>query len=392
MITNKLYYTSGEFAKKANVTIRTIRYYDKVGLLSPSCKGANGYRLYSDEDFIKLQQILSLKYLGFSLDEIRSLLANDNVDILSSLQLQLTLVKKHIRHLQAMEQALTDTSSFISENKEINWNEILNLIHMTNMENVVAEHYKNSSNLDIRISLHDKYSTNPKGWFPWLYETISPSSLQCILEIGCGNGQLWTNSKCAPKYLCLSDISEGMLVDAKENLKHLPYSIDYKRFSCENIPFENNKFDKIIANHVLFYIKSLPTALLEILRTLQPNGIFYCSTYGISHMKEVTNLVKEFNPKIILSDVNLYDVFGLHNGEELLSQYFSHVEKVLYKDTLFIDNATPLFDYILSCHGNQRELLANDYTSFKQFLEKKIKKDGGITITKEAGLFICKNT
>ena len=392
MNTKKTYYTSGEFAKKANVTIRTIRYYDKVGLLSPSKKNANGYRLYSDEDFIHLQQILSLKYLGFSLDEIRSLLANDSVDIQSSLQLQLTLVKSHIKHLQAMEQALTNTSSFIAEKKEINWNEILNLIHMTNMENVIAEHYKNSSQLDIRISLHDNYSTNPKGWFPWLYDMISPKPSECILELGCGNGQLWKQLSHPCQTLCLSDISEGMLEDAKENLKHLPVPISYQRFNCETIPFSNQTFHKVIANHVLFYVKSISNVLSEVTRVLQPNGSFYCSTYGSSHMKEVTNLVKEFNPKIVLSDVNLYDVFGLHNGEEILKQYFSHVEKILYHDTLVINHPTPLFDYILSCHGNQRELLANDYSSFKKFLEKKIKKDGSITITKEAGIFICKNT
>ena len=64
------YYTTGEFARMAHVTIRTIRYYDKKGLLKPSFINESGYRMYSDEDFLKLQKILSLKYLGFSLNEI----------------------------------------------------------------------------------------------------------------------------------------------------------------------------------------------------------------------------------------------------------------------------------------------------------------------------------
>ena len=61
------YYTSGEFARKANVTLRTIRYYDKQGILKPSKVNEKGYRYYTDGDFAKLQKILSLKYLGFSL-------------------------------------------------------------------------------------------------------------------------------------------------------------------------------------------------------------------------------------------------------------------------------------------------------------------------------------
>ena len=68
------YYTSGQFAKKANVTVRTIRFYDKQGILRPSKISEAGYRLYTDEDFGRLQKILSLKYLGFSLEEIMSLM------------------------------------------------------------------------------------------------------------------------------------------------------------------------------------------------------------------------------------------------------------------------------------------------------------------------------
>lgn len=59
-------YTTGEFAKKAGVSVRTIRYYDKQGILKPSFTSESGYRLYSDKDFARLQKILTLKYLGFS--------------------------------------------------------------------------------------------------------------------------------------------------------------------------------------------------------------------------------------------------------------------------------------------------------------------------------------
>lgn len=70
-------YTSGQFAKLANATLRTIRYYDKEGLLTPSFVASNGFRFYNDNDLIKLQQILLFKYLGFSLAEIKSMNLND---------------------------------------------------------------------------------------------------------------------------------------------------------------------------------------------------------------------------------------------------------------------------------------------------------------------------
>ena len=62
---SKDFYTSGQFAKKANVTLRTIRFYDKKGILKPSFRNNNGNRYYTDEDLVKLQQILLLKYMGF---------------------------------------------------------------------------------------------------------------------------------------------------------------------------------------------------------------------------------------------------------------------------------------------------------------------------------------
>ena len=120
---HKGYYTSGEFARKANVTIRTIRYYDKQGILKPSQMSEAGYRLYTDEDFGRLQKILSLKYLGFSLEEIVAMTINDEVeDIAHSLDLQKELIEKRIRHLQMMAHLFAPSSApLYGTELERNW-------------------------------------------------------------------------------------------------------------------------------------------------------------------------------------------------------------------------------------------------------------------------------
>ena len=76
----KKYYTTGQFAKMAGVTLRTIRYYDKIGLLKPSHILDNGYRQYCNKDLITLQKILALKELGFSLEEIYPLIIDNDKD------------------------------------------------------------------------------------------------------------------------------------------------------------------------------------------------------------------------------------------------------------------------------------------------------------------------
>jgi len=63
--------TVGQIAKKMGVTARTLQYYDKEGVLSPSSQSEGGRRLYTDKDIVKLHQILSMKYLGFSLADIK---------------------------------------------------------------------------------------------------------------------------------------------------------------------------------------------------------------------------------------------------------------------------------------------------------------------------------
>ena len=95
------YMTAGAVAKKMGVTVRTLQHYDKEGLLSPSAMSEGGRRLYTDKDTIKLHQILSLKHLGFSLDDIRDrLIPLDNpTDVAQILSEQAAIVREKITSL-----------------------------------------------------------------------------------------------------------------------------------------------------------------------------------------------------------------------------------------------------------------------------------------------------
>lgn len=395
-MSEKKYYTTGDFAKRARVTIRTIRYYDKRGILKPSYRGENGYRMYTDEDFARLQKILALKYLGFSLEEIMALTINDNqVDINQSLQMQKELIAKRIRHLEMMNQALEETQEVLHQSHATDWNQILNLIHMTSMEHALVDHYKNTVNLDVRIDLHRRYSQNPVPWFQWLYNQIDFSRADRILELGCGNGELWSYARqqdLEDKTIYLTDISAGMVEDVQKRMGDAPMGdFLYQTADCQNIPFEKQHFQIVIANHVLFYAKNMNQALKEIRRVQTENGTFYCTTYGKEHMREITELVQEFDNRIRLSEIELNEIFGLENGEKILKQHFDDVHLELYEDTLVVDEAEPLLDYIMSCHGNQSEILSMRQLEFKEFLQKKISETGSIKIRKKAGLYICKS-
>ena len=68
------YYRVGEVATLTRVSVRTLHHYDRIGLLRPALHSAGGYRLYEESDLLRLQQILTLRYLGFPLKQIGELL------------------------------------------------------------------------------------------------------------------------------------------------------------------------------------------------------------------------------------------------------------------------------------------------------------------------------
>ncbi len=395
------YYSSGEFARMAQVSIRTIRFYDKQNILKPSYVSPAGARFYTDSDFVKLQQILLLKYLGFSLDDIRGMTIDDTNHhfLRNSLILQKKLVADRIEQMQLVENAIDNTVNALENEHQIDWSQMLNLIHLTGMEKSYKSQYENANNISARIRLHRDFSTNTKGWFPWLYETgIQPvyqshtreaGSLR-ILELGCGDGSLWTeNISILPENVSvtLSDISEGMIRDVRRRLPSEEHRFSFETFDCHKIPHKAASFDLVIANHLLFYCDDIHQVCTEVLRILKPNGVFICSTYGSSHMKEITALVQEFDKRIVLAAENLYDRFGLENGAEILNQHFTSVSTLHYDDEIIINQAEPLVEYILSCHGNQNQYILDRYHDFRQFVEKKVQKK--YRITKDAGFFIC---
>ena len=387
------YYSSGQFARMAGVSVRTIRFYDKQNILKPSYVSPSGARFYTDSDLARLQQILLFKYLGFSLDDIREMTIGDTDYhfLKNSLNLQKRLVQDRIEQMQLVESAIEDTVNALEQERQVDWSQMLELIHLTGMEKSLKTQYQSATNISARIRLHRDYSSNAYGWFPWVYDQCRIRDGLQVLELGCGDGTLWKENISrlpAQIHILLSDISEGMLRDARRSLSQEDPRFSFQVFGCEKIPCADRSFDRVIANHVLFYCEDLPAVFSEVRRVLGEDGLFLCSTYGSRHMQEISDLVRRFDSRIVLSAEKLYDRFGLENGRELLSPYFSDMQLLRYEDSIELDRAEPLIEYILSCHGNQNQYLLDRYKDFRVFVEKQTA--GGFHITKDAGVFLCR--
>ncbi len=131
---DRQHYTTSQFAQKAAVTARTLRFYDKVGLLSPSEHTEAGHRLYSDKDLWSLQQILALKFLGFSLEEIKVCLQTNPERLQEALATQKAMMREKRSRLDAVLRAIEKAEMLLRDNRE-DWESIIiNVIQVIQME------------------------------------------------------------------------------------------------------------------------------------------------------------------------------------------------------------------------------------------------------------------
>jgi DNA-binding transcriptional MerR regulator len=103
----------GELADKAGVTPRTIRYYENLGLLSPSEREGNGFRYYTEAELARLRKIDALQSLGLSLEEIRSIidLFFEEPTMLRGKQKLLAILQDHLKETDEKIESLTQFRS-----------------------------------------------------------------------------------------------------------------------------------------------------------------------------------------------------------------------------------------------------------------------------------------
>ncbi|MFO7321539.1 MAG: MerR family transcriptional regulator [Chloroflexota bacterium] len=122
----------GEFARKAGVSVRTVRYYDHVGLLKPAGYTPAGRRLYDEAAFARLQQILTLKLIGLSLDEIATVLATES-SIAALLERQRQALQRQVSHLQTIIETIERAQTAMQSGDAPTLERFVEIIQAVNM-------------------------------------------------------------------------------------------------------------------------------------------------------------------------------------------------------------------------------------------------------------------
>jgi len=140
-------YLIREFAKLTRVTVRTLHYYDQVGLLKPSFERPNGYRVYTDADLLKLQQIVTLKFMGFSLGEIRRLLDSKGYEAVKTLKVQAGAVRDEIARLREASRAIDQVLARLEKDGRIHKQKLIKIMEVIQMGE------------DVKKGWHEKFFT-----------------------------------------------------------------------------------------------------------------------------------------------------------------------------------------------------------------------------------------
>lgn len=128
----------GEIAKNADVTVRTLQYYDKEGLLSPSGESEGGFRLYTDKDMVKLLQILMMKELGFSLKDIkkRQPSMDTSKDVVNVLTEQANVIRKKIEILSKSLESLEALKEEVAQMDSVDYRRYASILVSLQQKNV----------------------------------------------------------------------------------------------------------------------------------------------------------------------------------------------------------------------------------------------------------------
>ena len=252
--------------------------------------------------------------------------------------------------------------------------------------------YRDSTNLDARVMIHQRFSTNPYGWFNWVFDALTrlPDHAR-LLELGCGPGYMWT--ECARRVppawnITLSDLSPGMLDAAWRNLVVTGRSFKFEQIDAQSIPCPDQTFDAVIACHMLYHVPDRKKALSEIRRVLKADGHLFATTVGDGHLKEISAwLSRAAGKNEGLTPFS--QPFLLENGLSQLQEFFPHVEISRYPDNLKVTEVEPVMAYIRS--GIRAvEFSEIELAGIEKELREQLEQHGEIFITKDSGLFLAK--
>lgn len=260
-----------------------------------------------------------------------------------------------------------------------------------------SSYYKSG---DLLRAKHNATDAAAEQFPQWALGLIDDVPVGCALDAGCGWGRFSVpllRRRPGAALVC-SDLSLGMLETARRTISEAGLQAGYVAAEIENLPFRAGVFDIALANHVLYHMRSVRAAAIELSRVLKADGRLVATTN--SDLVRVPLL--EIH-RAVLGDLGIETApeesspFSLENGDESLSAAFTHVETHIFEHTVYYDPETLLTVYLNT--GRYRTVMENAAIdqerrdriadAFRAHAERWLADEGEIASPQRLCAFVC---
>lgn len=386
------YYTIGQLAKLAGISTKTLRVYERKGLLLPERNGENDYRIYGEEAVKTLGKIQLMKYLDFSLEQIADFLqlyenaSRENVlleqkRLLEKKREQLNTVIAHVdRAVQECRGEEQDSDGFLKA---------LGII----VRNQRADE------LVWRLKRH---ADEPRGWSRFIWDKAGIRNGMQVLDAGAGWGNLWRyNRERLPEQLrvtCVDKHNTHMDTfcnymkeqELEGKLAECEFSFVWDDLGTMSL---NGLYERIFFNHVVSHISDRKALYRKFASALSRDGIFICTWGGLLFYEKIQPLLREFFEEEEYTELSkLYRKHRdyVEEWEKELHEVFPMVEKHAYAITLHFSTAEEFMEYTQQVCRPVRETLEIRRREFLEFLEKYKNERGEFTFERDTYLYCCR--
>jgi SAM-dependent methyltransferase len=271
----------------------------------------------------------------------------------------------------------------------------------TDRDTLIQKAYASDANLTIRIETHALYS-EPKIDFPeWVCKRVMWRGDEKVLDVGMGAGLYFSPVlKRIPngKYFA-GDLSIGMALAAQNRIDAA--RIPITNLDVQALPFPDQTFDVVLANHMLYHVPDIDAALMEIQRVLKPEGVLVAATNGQLNLNEFDQLTWRAYGRLGVADPgaeiapSITTRFALEDGASWLRRHFYAVVRHDLPGMLAFPEAKPVVDYLNSLRAIQEPTLPSRIT-WERYMEimteqvtRMIAHHGKLYINKMTGVLIA---